>query len=137
MAIGHTLPKVPSQLIRLGLENLRKVEANSRYSVDMECYYCAAILGAPCRVGFDGATIAMSLGQPIDVFCGPSQFERSKAMALKALDYFRSGRVAEACNFLGTQAPFKSADIPNYARDRDGFHVAMLALAVDLAEAGY
>lgn len=129
MTIDNALPKVPSQLIRLGLENLRKVEANSRYSVDMECYYVASILGAPCRVGFDGATIAMSLEQPIDVFCGPSQFERSTAAALWALDYFRSGNVARACDFLGIQAPFNSADIPNYARDRDGFHVAMRDLA--------
>lgn len=91
-----TLPDKPSALIRLALDDLRKVERSKRYMVDMGWWHDTGVhLRDPikCVVCFAGAVMAGTLSVPIQDNCTPDYFDADVEAKLIALDYFRDGNV--------------------------------------------
>ena len=89
------LPDKPSELIRLALEDLRKAEADPRYTVNMNVWHEEQLDGEArrtCSVCLAGAVMAGTLEKsPFDVLepenCGRHQSK------LKALNQFRMGEL--------------------------------------------
>jgi hypothetical protein len=141
-----TLPTVPSQLIRLALADLRKVEEDPKYTVNMGSWHEGdPYHDAICPVCLAGAVMAKTIGVSRDEDVTPSDLMRfgriSKADrdALVALDFFRTGNVAQGLEELGVHIPSfpDDADIPPYGQDREGFHAAMNQLAANLEAEGH
>lgn len=143
------LPSVPSQLIRLALADLAKVEVREEYTVDMGNWHLPLpFADAPrCSVCLAGAVIAQSLGAGLTEDVVPENFSRATRDALRALDYFRTGLVGCGLNAMGVWrsdheaqhrlvAGYDYRTIPCYEQDAALFHAAMERLAARLEEAG-
>ena len=98
MEAANALPETPSALIRLALDDLRKVERDPRYEVWMGYWHTGT--GHPertrCCVCLAGAVMAGTLGaQPSDALC-PGSYDEGTRGRLEALDYFRKGHAGGA-----------------------------------------
>lgn len=97
------LPKIPSQLIRLALVDLQRVENDSRYKVDMMTWHEPQIKDTYvlCSVCLAGSVMAKTLEVPVDHLSFPDASFVENGKALVALDYFREGLVTRALKCLG------------------------------------
>lgn len=135
----NTLPDKPSALIRVALCDLRKVEQDPKFRVDMTrwmyrdnvvCYVCLA-----------GAVMAQSLGimgmvseelTPIETFILDAESDK-----LRALNEFRAGRVNSGLFVMGLPHHGWHVElITPYHVNKDRFHSDMRRLADKLEEAG-
>jgi len=134
-----TLPNTPSELIRVALADLRKVEVDERYKVDMGWWH--KIDGAaPCSVCLAGAVMAKTLEVPITSDIHPRVFGQEITDRLYALGYFRTGTVNMGFYRLDIHRPPhipEAVTIPEYADGREPFHAAMNEMANQLKKAGY
>lgn len=147
------LPSKPSELIRVAIADLEKIERDPRYRVKMSRWHEAPNPdvvalnpnhGLKCDVCLAGAALACH-GYPIDQSLnGVDNIEdgltvRNKIMAL---DMFRNGRVSDGLRLMGS-AGFEDVrmhykhDVPDYHVQPEGFKIAMLDMADTLAENGY
>ncbi len=131
------LPKKPSALIRLALDDLRKVERSKKYVVDMGTYHEPEYDG--CHVCLAGAIMAKTLKTPLTRTTGTGFY--TEGNKLRALDYLRTGQTYEAFWELSLScqnfAKF-DRDICNYTnRNKNEFHKQMRELARDLEKGGY
>jgi hypothetical protein len=137
MAKGK-LPKKLSELIRLALTDLRKVERNKNYKVDMNTWHTP---NGVCRVCLAGAVMAGTLGADPTTVAAPSYYGRDSGK-LAALDEVRCGYLEDAIRaFTGKPAaqnvPFHKP-MPEYTpRTKTKFHAAMRKVATQLAKLGY
>lgn len=130
------LPGNPAELIRVALSDLRKVEADPRYDVDMRWWHKAAVTeGGVCSVCPVGAVMAGTLGADPESDWEPWEFDDRKK--LFALDYLILGWVSIGLNCLDAPRP---AGLPSvtpitpYDEDLEQFHKDMSELA-DMIEA--
>lgn len=134
------LPDKPSELIRLALRDLEKVEQTPGYVVDMASWHvyqhnmdygCTA-----CCVCFAGAVIAMESGISLHKGLNPWMFEQSIADKLCTLDDFREGDLRTGLRGMGLEVP---AGVPcrvqvvQYRHSPSAFKSCMKAIA-DLFE---
>lgn len=89
------LPDKPSELIRLALSDLKKVEASSAYGIKMSTWHEPEVTeeGTKCYVCFAGSVMAMSLEADPGKMIDPSVFVSDIRYKLLALNHFRLGDV--------------------------------------------
>lgn len=135
------LPEKPSDLIELALADLRKVEKDERYVVNMRDWHAPAPAFGFCNVCLAGAVMAGTLGHSPDECLTPGDLGPTLDSKLRALDSLRLGRVRTALDYLGRAFdPDEVPDcyIPQYsARNPEPFHAAMGALAQQLRALGH
>lgn len=140
----------PSVLIRLTLDDLRKVEADKRYVVKMDKWhepqkpwamFPAWAQPTKCFVCFAGARMAMTLGIPIGRFAAPmaETVGSGESTLLQALDVLRLGAVLHFLIVLGLEVTGHEPKfhVPNYSYNREGFHQSMHKIADYLETVGY
>lgn len=128
--IVDKLPDRPSKLIRLGLRDLRKVERDARYRVDMGRFHVP--VGRVCEVCLAGAVMACSLKVPRSRFIvpwGERSFVSSIDKKLSALDDFRLGNISKGCVSMGVDTRVQDRVICPYDSDKRQFYVDMCRLA--------
>lgn len=131
-------PSKPSELIRLALRDLREVEADPRYAVNMADWHNPH--AEICHVCFAGAVMAKSLGTPVyeySSYCD-HRFSTQWQRSLDALDSFRLGLCWHGAGYMGLPEPKSVPDrvVPEYAEDPSAFHLAMEALAAEYEAVG-
>jgi hypothetical protein len=108
------LPKVPSELIRVALADLKKVEAHPSITVDMDDWIASNYDGLPtnarpheyriCSACLAGSVMIFSLaGGPDNIparIVSPMHFPGNENQ-LFALDSIRGGYIADMFGFLG------------------------------------
>ncbi len=131
------LPKKPSALIRLALDDLRKVERSKKYKVNMNVYHIP--FDSICNVCLAGAVMAKTLKIP--PYSVSSTFNFNEGDKLRAINWLRCGSVDVAFHILNLPM-FKgnefNRNISNYSkRNKNKFHKQMRQLARDLEKGGY
>lgn len=150
-----TLPYLPSELIRVALADLAKVEADPvHYTVSMGVWHAtegralANWLRPHCLVCFAGAVMAGTCGVPPSRSAVPENdtfmpWDRNRLFALNA---FRQGAVGVGLRFMfapwQVAAAHKAgapvvARIPWYEKDPVAWRAAMVNLADTLQAAGW
>jgi len=109
------LPGKPSELLRLGLRALERIEADGNYRIDMGVWHkpqrrslletLATVFGkkpprANCSVCLAGSALAKLLAVPVNREVTLSGLPEDEAPALLALDFFRRGQVLMAFSAL-------------------------------------
>lgn len=135
------LPDKPSELIRLALADLEKVEASQEYVVTMSRYHepNGARGSRRCQVCFAGAVMASTLGMPPEIDAFPESFDRDTALKLFALNEFRQGEVSDGLGFLlhlGYRGGYDSRIVTPYHVDPAQFKTHMREIADELEDRG-
>jgi len=128
------LPRKPSDLLALALDNLRKVERSKKYKVCMGAWHSPGTYYAdPCAVCLAGAVMAKTLGASPEMTLVPHNF--SEEDKLDAIDSFRVGEWGAGFNCMGVSGRKEvkaynalCADIDpvvSYHNGRDEFHRTM------------
>ena len=137
------LPDKPSELIRVALADLRKVEAMPKvYRINMEDWWFAGTNDeAGCSVCLAGAVMAETLGAPRDDGASPSDFPNGLRGKLLALDSFRQGEVLSGLIDMDQDWDAEVGESLNraisaYSLDPECFHRDMNKLADDLEAVG-
>ena len=104
-----TLPERPGALLRVALRDLRHVERDPRYEVQMGFWHTGtAQWGAgddPCAVCLAGAVMARTLGADPGVLRRPWDYSEEVGRKLIALDALRCGSVAAGLAAFYGEAP--------------------------------
>lgn len=128
------LPTIPSKLIRLALEDLRKCEADPDYVINMNNWHFLTVDGT-CSVCLAGAVMGQSLGGLLNHWMDPAMFEEENA--LFAIDAFHSGWIKQGLGYLGFESKlFGNRNMPPYENNLEMFHTQMHIMADDLEAAG-
>lgn len=133
------LPDKPSELIRVALADIRLVEADERYVMDMDDWHSLRPHNTfKCHVCVAGAVMAKSLKAHRLDHKAPRDYPHDVKMKLIALDFFRQGNVNLALAQMGlpTVSSYKSVYITDYDTDREEFHTHMNELADKLETIG-
>lgn len=142
----NLLPFKPSALIRVALQDLRKVEGMPEiYRVNMDVWHREHRTDNVCEVCLAGSMISQELGAQPNEHRGPEDFAPETMLKLYALNEFRVGNVFDglcyhdkiddggrACQWLGAD----TRRITDYDASPSGFHRDMEKLASDLEAAG-
>ena len=143
------LPDKPSALIRLALEDLKKVEQLPEYHVDMEywhTYNIQTIAPGKCTVCLGGAVIAQEFDAPVDedIYPGGWSIDEDSEQKIRALDQFRKGAILDGFDEMklvydeeSLIANFGYLPICPYRTNKEGFYKDMESLAKDLEEHGF
>jgi hypothetical protein len=156
-----TLPDKPSELIRVALADLRKVEALPQiYRVNMDVWHREKRVPlesneAPlCEVCLAGSMISQSLHANPNEHRGPEDFDQETTWKLYALNEFRVGNVYDGLCYLsnvpsgrlyaqkweelkGKDGARKYTPIAEYTKGPEDFHRDMQTLASDLEAVGF
>ena len=137
-----SLPNKPSDLLRLALNDLSKIEKSNGYNVNMAAWHTPA-LAAPatkkCQVCLAGAAMAKSLKGDFDLDLTPTSYNDRTANKLFAINLFRIGNVGGAFQRMGrSYRRGRTFDriIADYY-NRKEFKKDLRKLVVDLAKNGY
>ena len=151
------LPKLPSALLRLAVNDLVKVERSKRYEVAMGDWHTGQCSDDVCHVCLAGSVLAKSLNIPKDADFGGVGWiylphGRYTELRLKALDSFRQGNIMYALRTLGSWYEKKFLgqantddwveiytvvrNQPLYSRDPGVFKSSLRRLATLLARMG-
>lgn len=150
---SQQLPDKPSALIRLALDDLRKVERDARYAVDMGYWHTGTWEpehNNTCMVCLAGAVMAGTLGADPTQVRYPDCYSLETEARLESLDCFRVGNVrnglyrfhqrtetADAYEGIGIEL---AGAVPEYyvsGEDNTGWYAGMEKLADDLQARGY
>ena len=149
MEKAQHLPTTPSALIRAALADLRAIEADDGYVVDMSRWHWPTMDDrgqTVCQVCLAGAVMAQTLDVPHDLRIYNDDlagYGCSVENKMNALDFFRLGEIEEGLDMLGYDVDKLSEEWQQYAyeaeydpADPDKFHVQMLRRADYLASCG-
>ena len=132
-------PESLASVLEQALADLKLVEKDERYVVDMGHFY-KLYADAKCHVCLAGAVLAKTLeNSPQNNIFVPAHPNSS---ALFALDYLRQGFIHRAFRrFYGDEKPYPAKlehywDVSGYFWDKGGFHRDMEALLAHLKEVG-
>lgn len=141
------LPDKPSALIRLALEDLKKVEQDDNYIVNMNQWHMP-IVGYKCQVCLAGAVMVKEFDAPRDEFLTPGSYEITPPDDLEAHNYnrlcslneFRQGMIKSGFLNLGLELPQglpRAIVVTDYEHSPRKFYEDMEAMAKLLEEHGY
>lgn len=144
------LPKIPSKLLQLAMDDLALIEKDERYTVNMSHWHHSwNSLADRCSVCLAGAVMAMTCKVPFHYFVvSTDYFEIENQRAFEAIDWFRQGSIQDAFDKLGLDmsdgSPARTymisngsyAHIPMYQPDPVRFRLAMNVLIYNLEKAG-
>lgn len=148
------LPKKPSALIRLAIDDLKQAEKSDEYRINMNDWHdgalterynpdtCQREVGSPCEVCLAGSVMAFSLNLPPTHRAFPDNWGDEIAGRLEAINGFRIGQVYEAlvamrhpkADKISKKVPDR--EIVDYRNDPAVFKRQMLRLAQELEKAG-
>lgn len=136
-----TLPNKPSDLIEVALSDLRKVETDPRYKIDMDVYH--EVGSDHCHVCLAGSVMAKTLECDPEIDAtpdgDPDLFSTEDTQKLDALDYFRLGEVADGFEVMAIDLPSgfpPQMTIPRYDLSPDKFKRQLHELADKLRAGG-
>lgn len=126
------LPNKPSALIRLALEDLKKVEKSKSYVIDMDnSIHAPQSWSKKCAVCFAGAVMAQAVKDPtLEVDWGV--WGEDTENKLRALDCFRTGDIEAGLEEMDLKHPrwlTKGVDVARYESDPKRFKKVMKELA--------
>lgn len=129
---GHDiLPDRPSALIRLALVDLRSVEEDPDYRVNMSHWHTPS--EGACYVCLAGAIMTKSLDAPRGEYVRCGDYPGSLGRKLAALDELRRGQTYAGLMLISLPpSTVPRRHIPSYHDHRDAFFAAMEALADEL-----
>lgn len=144
--VNRFLSNTPSKAVKQCLEDLRMVEKNKNYCVNMNAWHDPFPGQKLCYVCLGGARLARLVDNHL-ISSEPScaGIEKQKIISM---DYFKSGLIFSGleCFYglekydveevLGKISP-KYADFPDYKDDRDGWYDGMEAVIKILEEHGF
>lgn len=138
------LPDKMSELLRVAVDDLEKIEADPNYRINMAQWHSPS--GAYCEVCLAGATLA-TRGIPSDVEIDPSipiqSLEGRKVYdKLCAINSLRTGSVKTAAEYMGITDTARLNNITHVAMTRyehgpENFKRELRDLANDLEKYGY
>lgn len=134
----NDLPDKPSELIRVALRDLRRVEDNPNYKIDMMVWHCPDGNDGVCRVCLAGAVMA-GLGAPPDESLSPYGYPARTVQALCSLNRFRQGRIHHALNALHIQPDDHTPSdrpVTPYETSPEDFQIELANIAKELAKVG-
>lgn len=145
------LPNKPSNLILRALKDLRAVEKNPKYRIDMRDWHSTYqyLDGTKvCSVCFAGAVMVQSLNIPSTISVVPSDqgsglFTKKDIQKLEALDFFREGYNVDAFEEMGLDSiklpqELRYTDIVNYSEENvDLFKEQLTKLALKFRKLGF
>lgn len=143
----QVLPMVPSVLLRLALEDLKKCERDPHYKVNMANFLRFEDDGQ-CAVCLAGAIMAQRLGGEMvlrrlihEGMCGDSLYPvwmGENARQLRAIDFFRTGLITLGLRAMGLSTAWieEERGMTMYERDPAAFRRNVRLLADDLEKAG-
>jgi hypothetical protein len=140
----NVLPEKPSALIRLALADLRKVEQDPQYEVDMEKWHHPG--AQTCMVCLAGAVIAKSLAADPNTGSSPGTLHEQGKISgpdlekLLALNNFRENYTrAGFMRVTGRDVPHVTEFpwVPHYDVDPERFHLALNRTADIFEKEGY
>lgn len=135
--MSTTLPDKPSELIRLALGDLRKIEGTPGYVVDMAAWYDRT--RTECHVCLAGAVMASRFEIPSNSYLvTPVDFPENIRSKMVALNAFRQNEIEGGCYYLGigdeyldrvseNDGPIKVEDYTPETKEQ--FHADMQAMA--------
>lgn len=139
-----TLPSKPSELIRVGIKDLKACEADPTYRINMMDWHRPSFdVPEICCVCMAGAVMAQTLSISPRVSVTPmstSVFDAITQQRLDALNYMRRGRMDQAFEYLGVPLPDKIpvyVNITDYRIDQECFYADMESLAIRLEIQGH
>ena len=100
-SLVQELPDLPSELVRVAIEDTKKVLKDEHYKLDLGRWHDYDKHDGRCAVCFGGAVMSKSLGLSPKMTAIPSSFGASNARKLSALDCFRSGKLYDGCLMMG------------------------------------
>lgn len=134
-----------SQILRLALHDLKLVERNRRYEVDMGTWVSRSRDGK-CNVCLAGAVMVSRFRIGVKCFdynCTPANLgEDSTAQKLRALNALRTGSIRQALYEIGTPTWTLLQDVPpgrrvcQYEENKVDWWKSMRQLLKDLRAAG-
>ena len=128
----------PSELVRVGLQDLLVMKNHSKYQINMYQWHTPA--GGTCSICMAGAVMVQRLKAQPQTFYKPADFSLLENGALRALDALRIGHVDLAfyhLNIMTTIGSEFNREIEGWHNGRFKFVSDMLELASDLEDAGY
>ena len=129
------LPDKPSSLIRIALADLKRIEKDPRYRVDMTQWHTPT--GGLCRVCLAGSVIAKTLQSDSLKYVTANYYSQRERLKFYALNEFRLGNIQGGLIHMGIDIPYKllyGVPICEYSRDPEQFHRDMAELANLLEE---
>lgn len=128
------LPKKMSDLLEHALDDLKAVEQDEKYVVNMNNWH-AYTKSKKCIVCLAGSVLAKSLDRPHDETYTllDDHKERTK---LSVINFLRMGDVDSAALKLGAMTRVKNRTITDYSDNREKFVSDILDLIKDLREDG-
>lgn len=124
-----TLPKVPSELLTVALQDFKAVLADPDYSIDMGTWYYP-VRATECKVCLAGAVMAKTLDVSSRLETLPD--DTDCPLELKALDDFRTGNFYRFFGVLGVSEDEYVHIIPKLREFQDQRLVCRLESSIDL-----
>ena len=137
--MSTTLPTTPSALLRTAMADLKSVEADPRYYVNMGVWHEMSPRTGLCHVCLAGAVMAKSLNFSPTEDIQPAGFNDTVYAQLHALNALRLGEINFALHHLDIEPPKAlpvRIGVSSYEQNRLQFHADMEALATLLQEHG-
>lgn len=139
--IRIALPAKASELLALALAELRRVEQDSRYRIDMKKWHIPSMDRSVCSVCLAGAVLAGHLPPSEIVGDVDGRFDPETAVRLQAIDLLRCGAVKTAVRVLGQVSVGgnlpRNRYIPNYDESPELFRTCLAELLHELCDGGY
>lgn len=135
------LPDLPSALMQLAVDDLRKAENSQDYYIDMGEWHTPRVKAynkVVCKICMAGAVMAMSMGVSIDKDLVPSNFTDEEDHKLMAINAFRQGFMQTGCQHMGLDWPVEERYMPAtpYGNSRELFYRQMDDIIAKLKSRG-
>jgi hypothetical protein len=127
----------PSEALRVALEDLRLVESDPHYKVDMTTWHSPSLFGDKCEVCLAGSVMAKTCGARIGAEISPDSYKKETEKRLRMLDDLRKGLVRDGLANLDIPLPREMkafVGVGNYPEKR--WWRAMKSLATKLERQG-
>ena len=143
MSVVTRLPRTPSALIRMAVDDLEALEATPGFGIDMTTFL-TQMLDGTCAVCLAGASMVRRL-DGMNMLTSTKKFGLVPACfpgneeQLAALDEFRMWDIEAGCYSLGLSAPedhYELTSAGDYKDDPAQFKADMRKLADELEERG-
>lgn len=128
----------PSELLELGIINLKECEKDANYVINMCSWHIYIPSEAKCHVCLAGAYLAKTIKMPFTRTVAPHELKQPVQDKAYALTNFSRGTMEYGLKALGyEQNHYGYYRIPSYSENPKTFYKAMDFLITDLFQRGY
>lgn len=115
-----TLPDKPHELLRLGIDTLKKYQDDPNYNIKMTNWHNP--VGSKCNICMAGAIMAEFLGATPDQYIGPGIYDEDTRSKLYALHQFSQGFLFSGGRCLGTTINHDDVDVRPFSKGGQNFY---------------